>query len=133
MKLFLGDQGSQWWDADVEPFTGDLRLKLFASTRARLDEVSEAAKHNPKYRRHSVIVNGKKITRDPDQASAWVEEFLKIHIDDFEGVDDENGSPAEVTDENKVKIGMASVTLLNAITAKCAFMAGTKVEDEEKN
>ncbi len=130
-KLFLSEQDAQWFDVDIEPFAGDVRLRLYPATRALLDRVQEKAKHNPKYRRHSVIVNGQKIARDSDQQGAWLEEFMREVIADWEGVEDETG-PIPCTDENKPRV-LQVINLINWIQVKASLIAGAKVEEEEKN
>lgn len=122
---------SFWTDVDIEPWLGDLRLKLRPATRAVLDVVDHRAKSNPLNQRHTIVIDGKKKVVNPDyrtENAAWQDEFLKLVIDEWEGV--EGDPPCD--DEHKSKL-RGLVILVNWIVEKCKAMAGVKQQADEKN
>lgn len=131
-KFFVGEQDAQWFDVDVPPFLGDVRVKVKGSTQAVLDRVSQAAKRNPKYRAHHIEIDGKRVSQQANPAAAWSEEFIREVVEDFSGVVDENDQEVPCTDETKLLL-MRSPAFINFITDKSTLLAQIRAEEEEKN
>jgi hypothetical protein len=124
---------AKWRTVTIEPWSGDLDLKLRPGTKPVMDLVQHRAKQNPLYRRHTVLIDGKKVTVDGDENLAWKHELLLAVVDGIRGVD---GKPRleeiPMDDETKLKLINFPI-LVNWIFSETQNMAGIKIEEEEKN
>jgi len=132
--LFLDETENEspeahWVPVTIEPWNGDLRLKLRPATRALLDVIEERAKRNPLWNLHKVTVDGKVITRNGNEGLARQVEHVKAVVEDWDGV--EGDLPC--TDENKTRVALGHLRLVVFIMETAVKMAGVKTAAEEGN
>lgn len=88
---------------EMEPFNGEVEIDVLPKTRKMVMKALANAKRNPKYRRHSKIIDGKRVSVEGDPDQAFLDELADLLIVDWRGVED-NGVPAECTRENKIRL-----------------------------
>ena len=89
---------------ETEPFNGDVEVDVLPKTRKMVMKALANAKRNPKYRRHSKIVDGKRVSVEGDPDQAFLDELADLLIVDWRGVEEVGGVPAECTRENKIRM-----------------------------
>lgn len=117
-----------WRQVNIEPWNGDLWLKLRPYTQMVRDQAARQAKQNKCFNLHKIKVDGKTVTVNGDENKAINEEFLDLVVEDWRGV---AGDPP-CDRENKLKLRGSTILFLWIFNTSNT-MAGIEVTDDEGN